>query len=285
MSSKFGLPTFVKWAGGKQRVVAELKKFFPSDFNRYFEPFLGSGAVFFFISKSLYMPKKCFLSDINEDLINAFSIVRDKPDKLIDLLKLHKTRHTSDPKKYYYKVRDLIDISKLSETEAAARFIYLNRTCFNGLFRVNLDGKFNVPLGKYKNPGILNEKVIREASKLLKNAILKSGSYEKLLRYVRAEDFVYLDPPYHPISKTSNFTKYSTNCFNEEDQKKLAEMFKKLDGRGAHVMLCNSSHKFIKDLYSDYSKTTFKLKSPRAICCNGDGRGKISELVILNYIN
>ncbi len=277
MTSKTWSPTFLKWAGGKTQLLGQFTKFFPPRIDRYFEPFLGSGAVFFFLRKSLYNPQKIMLSDTNEELIRSFEFVRDNPKELMSLLKNHKENHSED---YYYEIRAL-EPSELPKIEAAARFIYLNKTCFNGLYRVNSKGKFNVPFGQYKNPRILNEKNLKQASALLRDVELKVQSFEKITRSVKKGDFVYFDPPYMPLSDTANFTTYTKENFLEKEQKKLAEVFRKLDKKGALVMLSNSNTAFIRNLYKDFRIE--EVSAARFINCDSEGRGKIKELVILNY--
>lgn len=280
MLSKINVPTFVKWAGGKTQLLEQFKTFYPTEFNRYFEPFLGSGAVFFFI-KQKYKSKSFYLSDINKELINCYKVVRDKPDELIELLKWHKENHMKSPKSYYYDMRSR-DPSAMSYVEAAARLIYLNKTCFNGLYRVNSKGKFNVPIGSYKNPGIVNEKVITEASILLQGVDINVEPFEKVLDRAKSGDFVYFDPPYFPITKTASFTAYTQNSFSEEDQKRLAAIFDKLNAKGCYVMLSNSDHPMMKKLYVKYMIGV--VKAGRVICCDPSKRGKINELVITNYL-
>lgn len=270
------IPTFVKWAGGKTQLLEQFSKYLPKKFNGYLEPFVGSGALFFYIKKN-FSPEKVILSDLNKELITCFEVVRDNPEELIKLLIKHKKNHS---KEYYYKIRDS-DVSKLSKVEIAARLIYLNKTCFNGLYRVNSEGKFNVPIGSYKKPKIFNEIILRKASDLLQNVELKVMPFEQIFDFAKKEDFVYLDPPYYPLTKTSNFTSYTKDIFLEKEQEKLSEVFKELDKKGCFVMLSNSDHPFIKNLYKNYR--IIDVKARRAISCIGSKRGKINELVIRNY--
>jgi len=276
MKSAIQVPTFVKWAGGKNQLLEQFRNLYPKKIQGYFEPFLGGGAVFFYIKEN-HSPKSIHLSDTNSELINCYEVVKNNPDALIELLKSHKSKHS---KEYYYTIRKQ-DPNQLSSIEAAARFIYLNKTCFNGLYRVNSEGKFNVPIGKYKNPGILNEKTIREASELLQGVKLNSEPFEKIVSKANKGDFIYLDPPYLPLSKTSSFTGYTKDSFLEKDQKRLAEVFKVLDKKGCLLMLSNSDHPLIRRFYSGYRIET--VKAGRAICCDPAKRGKITELVVLNY--
>ncbi len=269
------IPSIVKWAGGKSQLLSQFDKFFPERIDCYIEPFLGSGAVFFYV-KHRFNPKKIILSDINEELINSYIVVRDKVDELIGILKKHKERHC---KEYYYKIR-VLDSTTLTDVENAARFIYLNKTCFNGLYRVNSKGKFNVPIGSYKNPGILKEDILREANKMLQGVELKVMPFEEVLDFATKRAFIYLDPPYYPLTKTSSFTAYTKKVFLEEEQKKLAELFKKLDKMGCKLMLSNSDHPFIRNLYKEFRQESVFAK--RLINCDATKRGHITELVVRN---
>lgn len=270
------VPTFVKWAGGKTRLLGQFRNLFPRKIERYLEPFVGSGAVFFYIKKH-YNTKEVVLSDVNKELINCYKIVRDKPNELIESLKLHMANHNEE---YYYRMRNN-EPNDITDVGNAARFIYLNKTCFNGLYRVNSKGKFNVPIGKYKRPNIVNEQSTREASRILAGVELKALPFEKTSSLARGGDFVYFDPPYLPLSKTSSFTGYTNNSFSEHDQKRLSKTFRKLDKRGCLLMLSNSNHHLIQELYSGYKIE--KVKAGRAICCDPTKRGKITELVVMNY--
>jgi DNA adenine methylase len=271
-----GIPTFVKWAGGKKQLLEQFRLYFPNKINRYFESFAGGGAVAFYVIKH-YKPKEVYLSDSNEELVNAYNTIKSNVEKLIKELKEYKKLHS---KEFYLKVRAQ-DPKGLSDLEKAVRFIYLNKTCFNGLYRVNSKGEFNVPMGNYKNPAIVNEEDLREISRLLKNAKIETKDFTKIKTIVKKNDFVYFDPPYYPISKTSSFTTYTKEKFLDKEQKKLAELFKKLDKKGAKVMLSNSDSDFIKDLYQGYTINT--VKASRMINCDAKGRGKINEVVITNY--
>jgi len=270
--------TFIKWAGGKSQVLEQYRPFFPKKIDRYFEPFLGSGAVFFFINKNFAL-KEVFLSDINEELIITFKVVRDRVEELIEDLKKRRELHQQKGKQYFLKVRKEKPISFV---ERASRLIYLNKTCYNGLYRVNSKGEFNVPFGDYKNPSIFDEKVLINASKLLQNVNLEVSYFENILGKARKGDFIYFDPPYMPLSKTSSFTSYQKNVFLEKEQEKLAEIFKELNKRECFVMLSNSNHPFIKKLYSGFYIND-KIKAKRAISCIGTKRGEIKEVLITNF--
>lgn len=220
-----------------------------------------------------------FLSDINEELINVYTVVRDDVEELIKLLKKYKTKHDKKGKEFYLEIRKQ-DTEIMSELSRAARFIYLNRTCFNGLYRVNSKGGFNVPMGNYKNPGIVQEKELKEASELLKKVDLKVQPFNKILSKARKGDFIYFDPPYYPLNKSS-FTTYAKDNFLKEEHKKLFNLFVALDKKGCKVMLSNSNAKFIRDLYKKY-KPKF-VRASRMINCNAEKRGKVKEVVIMNY--
>lgn len=275
MSGLVEIPTFIKWAGGKTALLKQFDEFLPDKIERYMEPFLGSGAMFFFV-KQEYGPKKCLLSDINGDLINCFAVVRDRAKELTPLLEKHRNNHSQE---YYYKTRK--SNGTLSDVERAAKFIYLNKTCFNGLYRVNSKGQFNVPIGSYRRPKIYNEDSLVKASGLLAGAKLTAMPFEDVLNFAKAGDFVYLDPPYFPLSKTSSFTSYTKTAFGEKEQRGLCAVFRKLDKLGCKVMLSNSAHTFIKKLYKDFRIET--VSANRLISCDPSTRGKISEFVVLNY--
>ncbi len=276
LKKKTTIPTFIKWAGGKTQLLSQFETFFPTHFNKYYEPFLGSGAVFFKI-KNLYPEKEFLLSDNNSELINCYEIVKNDVEGLIELLKEHRLKHS---KEYYYYQRN-IDTTNLSKIESVARFIYLNKTCFNGLYRVNSKGKFNVPIGSYKNPSIFQEKDLIEAQKLLQGVTLKTMPFEKIINIAQKNDFIYLDPPYHPLSLTSSFTSYTSISFSENDQRRLAEVYRQLDKKGCLLMLSNSYSEFILELYDGYRIEQVSAK--RMINCNGKNRGAIPEAVVMNY--
>jgi len=264
---------FVKWAGGKNQLIYQYSAFFPPRYNRYIEPFVGGGAVFFYLR-----PQKAILSDLNRDLINCYEIIKKGVNNLISILGKYQFRHS---KNFYCEVRNDYNAQILNKIERAAAFIYLNKTGFNGLYRVNSKGEFNVPFGGYKNPSIFDKNNLFAVSKLLKNVELCTMSFERVLDHAKAGDFIYLDPPYYPLNKTSKFTSYTKDAFLEEEQEKLAEVFRQLDKRGCKVMLSNSDTKFIKKLYKGFRRET--VKANRFINCKGEKRGAINELVILNY--
>jgi DNA adenine methylase len=273
------LPLFLKWAGGKLQLIEQFENLFPSDFRNYYEPFIGSGAVFFYL-KSKSRPNKVILSDSNEELINCFTVVRDKPSELIEVLLNHRKRHS---KQYYYEVRDLESV-KLESVSRAARMIYLNKTCFNGLYRVNSKGEFNVPLGDYKNPSIFDRNTLSRASQMLQDVDLRVMTFDKVLDFAGKEDFVYFDPPYIPLSKTSSFTRYSKSDFSIKEQNQLSKVFRALDSVGCFVMLSNSDHSLIRELYKDYDKNIVVVRAKRKINSVGSKRGAINEIVVTNYL-
>ncbi|MEH1969003.1 DNA adenine methylase [Nostoc sp.] len=264
---------FLKWAGGKSRLIQQYIPYFPKSYKNYYEPFLGGGAVFFYLQ-----PTAAILTDINAELINAYGCVRDNVEELISILKEHKIRHNKD---YYYSVRNN---SVGSDIEKAARLIYLNKTCFNGLYRVNSQGKFNVPLGRYENPNICHEDLLRVASIALSHAKIQQADFTEVLNYATSsDDFVFFDPPYHPISDTSYFTAYSQNCFSKKDQEVLRDTCAELASRGVKVMVCNSDSEFIQKIYTDINFETYKIKAARSINSNIKNRGRIYELLITSF--
>ncbi len=271
------VPTLVKWAGGKKQLLEQFDKFFPRKIERYFEPFVGGGAIAFYLLKTHPEIKKIFLSDINEELIITYNTVKKNVEELIKLLKKYKSKHN---KEFYYKIRSQ-EIGKLTELEIAARFIYLNKTCFNGLYRVNSKGQFNVPIGSYKNPKICDEKSLREISKFMKKDDSKIAQFYDSVKKAKRGDFIYFDPPYYPLENKKSFTTYTKDNFLEEEQKKLAKVFRELDKKGCNVMLSNSDTDFIKNLYKGYNINFVQAK--RMINCDATKRGEIREVVVTNY--
>lgn len=264
---------FLKWAGGKSRLISQYIPYFPSNFVTYYEPFLGGGAVFFYLAAAR---NPAILSDINAELVNAYCCVRDRVEHLISLLELHQTNHSTD---YYYKVRSH---NQGTDIEKAARLIYLNKTCFNGLYRENSKGEFNVPMGKYKNPLICNAAGLRSASATLQLTLIENRPFDVILDHAKTEqDFVYFDPPYYPLSNTSNFTAYSREAFNERDQIRLRNTFAELARRGVKVMLSNSDCPLIRELYQEFN--IHEISAARAINSNANKRGKIFELLVTSY--
>ncbi len=264
---------FVKWAGGKRQLLDELTKDLP-EFVNYHEPFLGGGAFFFRLEAEEKIAK-AYLSDLNEELINAYSVVKNDVFELMSELSLPKYANNET---IFYKIR----ASKaMNNVERAARFIYLNKTAFNGLYRVNSKGEFNVPFGRYENPKILDSQNLILAHRALQKDELYCGDFSVVLKNARKGDLVYFDPPYVPISRTSNFTDYTRGGFSETEQERLMKTYKTLDSRGCYVLLSNSYSDLISDLYSEYTPEV--VYAIRAINCKGDKRGKIKELIVRNW--
>ncbi len=266
---------FLKWAGGKTQLLPQLARFYPprGSVKRYIEPFLGSGAVFFHF-KALVEPKAAILWDNNRELVETFQAVRDDVEQVIKLLKKYQKRHSKD---FFLAMREK---APLSIATKAARLIYLNKTCFNGLYRVNSRGVFNVPFGRYANPGIFNENGLRRTSELLRGARIEAEDFRFLKVEARKNDFIYFDPPYHPRSKTSFFTAYTRDLFGETHQRKLAELYRALDKKGCLLMLSNSDTPLIRELYKDFDIR--EVSARRNINSKADRRGSICELVVLN---
>jgi DNA adenine methylase len=276
---------FVKWAGGKTQLLSALNKHVPSSFNQYFEPFLGGGAMFFFLS-SKNLQFTSYLSDINEDLINAYKVVKSKVEQLIALLRYHETEYKKSPYEYYYELRANIKPS-LTEVERAAKFITLNKTCYNGLYRVNSRGIFNVPMGRYKSPVICDSTNLKKVSIALRDsrAELHTSDYNDiLLKEAGEDDFIYLDPPYNPVSYTAYFTHYTHSGFTKKDQEELSRVFGILSDRKCKVLLSNSNTPFIRNLYKDFANYTEELDVTRAINSKASKRLGHKELLIRNYL-
>jgi DNA adenine methylase len=279
---------FVKWAGGKTQLLDRLDKLIPITFNRYFEPFLGGGALFFYLSTVKNLRFTAYLSDVNQELINAYRTVKSSIEELIDILQIYKTEYHKSPEDFYYKLRDRFDFTNSTRIEKAARLITLNKTCYNGLYRVNSRGKFNVPMGKYRNPIICDSKNLRNASLMLRSleSHLYWEDYQKILTDKAKEgDFVYLDPPYNPMTSTANFTGYTGTGFTEQDQEYLAETFKELDARGCKVLLSNSDTAYVRGLYVDHAKNIRRVTVRRSINSRTSKRVGHKELLIRNYPN
>jgi DNA adenine methylase len=264
---------FLRWAGGKRRIAPYLAQYIPLEYESYWEPFLGAGALFFYLA-----PHKAYLSDTNADLINCYKFVRDKPELISRYLQSHLVGTSEE---HYYTIRDEYNKSSSSATQAA-RFIYLNSTNFNGIFRVNKQGKYNVPYGHKEPPFLPSLETLRSASKLLKKAILSVASYEEVLLggSVKAGDFVYLDPPYPPINGTSSFTHYTSSRFSWDDQKKVACIANVLRQQQCFVMVSNTDTKRIRNLYKGWHFE--RVPVTRSIAANGS-RHQVVELIITNY--
>ena len=276
---------FVKWAGGKTQLLPELERYIPDKFTRYYEPFLGGGAFFFYLVSSKQLNFTPYLSDVNKELINAYRIIKDDVEALIELLRIHEKGYKVNPNEYYYKLR--AESKPLTDVESAARFITLNKTCYNGLHRVNGDGLFNVPIGKFKkSPLICDAENLRNVSMALRhtNAHLLVSNYQKILELAREDDFIYVDPPYKPTSLSANFTSYTRDGFADKDQIALYETFKKLDRKGCKILLSNSDTPFIRELYGDFKEYTSQVSGVlRAINCKAAKRSGHMELLIRNY--
>jgi len=297
---------FLKWAGGKTQLLDELYKRLPSsliqsgEIERYVEPFVGGGAFFFFLKRNFKF-KESFLIDINKELIIGYKVIQNNVNELIDELSSMEEKYLKlseeQRKDFYYNIRDEYNRQKdnfdyvnynLDWVKRAADLIFLNKTCFNGLYRLNKKGEFNVPFGKYKNPTICDADNLIEVSKALENTEVICADFEESKKYIHKNTLVYLDPPYRPLNNTSNFTSYNENGFDDDDQRRLAQFFKEMDKKGAYLILSNSDPKnedvddnFFDELYAGF--IIERVKAKRYINSNGDKRGDISELIIRNY--
>lgn len=279
LAPQTGAAPIIKWAGGKSRLLGQLLPMLPkgAELMRHVEPFIGGGAMFF-----ARAPQRALLCDVNPALINVYESVRDHVEDVIGELQQLAAAHDDDDSKAYYRVRERYNRSRsMSNTQRAAAFVYLNKTCFNGLHRVNRRGEFNVPAGRYKNPRILDEQLMRSASRALARAELRLGGFEHLLSSARPGDFIYFDPPYEPVSTTASFTAYAQDGFGREDQMRLRDVFAALDQRGCKLMLSNSDVPFIRDLYKAFRLDT--VMAARAINRDATKRGPVSELLVRNY--
>ncbi|MGD0534162.1 MAG: DNA adenine methylase [Methanoregula sp.] len=297
---------FLKWAGGKSQLLGEFGKRLPEGYlknktiTRYVEPFIGGGAVFFYLNQRFSF-EQCTIADLNEELVLTYRVIRKSVNSLIGELEMlesaYLAKNEREREAYYYEIRDafnrdlpVIDFRHYNARwiGRAAQIIFLNHTCYNGLFRVNRNGGFNVPFGRYKNPDILNVDNLMEVAARLKNTRIIRGDFTKCRKYVDDRTFVYFDPPYRPLNATSSFTTYSRGGFSDKDQVRLAKFFRELDRKGATIMLSNSDpgnekagDSFFDDLYDGY--TIKRVPARRMINCNGARRGAVSELVITNY--
>lgn len=297
-SSKTVKP-FLKWAGGKGQLLKEIKKYYPFEngkITKYAEPFVGGGAVLFDVL-SKYDLNEIYISDINAELINAYCIIRDDIDELIDLLAKYQSEYVplgkEERKRYYLTKRECFNDLKAggNETiniEKAALMMFLNKTCFNGLYRVNKKGLFNVPMGAYKNPLICDENNLRAVSEKLQNVTIVCGDYKKSADFIDENTFVYFDPPYRPITDTASFTAYTENLFNDEEQIELANFVELMHKKGAKVVVSNSDPKnsntddnFFDNIYASHKIK--RVEATRMINCNSEARGKIKELLISNF--
>lgn len=275
--NKFVLP-FMKWVGGKRQIIGPIEKLMPRNLKRYtyVEPFVGGGAVFFHLQ-----PRNAVINDYNAELINVYRVVRDNPAELLADLRKHRNE-----REYFYQIRGLDRTGGFGDIDCvqrASRCIYLNKTCFNGLYRVNRAGEFNTPFGRYVRPNIVNEAVIMAVSEFLNanNIEIRCGDYDEILDAAGENSFVYLDPPYHPVSDSSSFTSYIQGGWTDSDQIRLREACDRLTGRGVKFLLSNSATGFIKEQYAAYDITT--VKAIRSINADSGGRGEIDEVLIRNY--
>jgi DNA adenine methylase len=264
----------VKWAGGKGKLLDALISRMPARFGRYFEPFLGGGALYFRVA-----PQRAMLADCNEDLMNLYRCVAWKVEAVIQRLEVHREEHC---KEHYYAVRERWNDGAQAQpaVERAAAFLYLNKTCYNGLFRVNSRGHFNVPMGRYDQPRICDPAQLRVASQVLRRAELHTGHFADQVADSRAGDFVYFDPPYDPVSRTASFTSYTATSFGLEAQRELVAVVRALTRRGVHVMVSNSDTPLIRKLYRGFDIE--QIAAPRAINSRASGRGTVAELIITN---
>ena len=266
---------FLKWAGGKRQLLPQISELVPK-MKTYYEPFIGAGAVLFYLQ-----PKKVVINDTNAELINCYNVIKDNLDELIEDLNNHKNE-----KEYFYLIRELDRMpayQKLSDVGRSSRIIYLNKTCYNGLFRVNSQGQFNTPFGRYNNPKIVDKTVLKAVNKYLNShdVTILNLDFEEAVSTAKKGDFVYFDPPYDPISDTSSFTGYDINGFNKDEQKRLKDTFEELTNKGVKCMLSNSKTPFITKLYKEYG--TIDVSAIRSINSNASKRGKIEEILVLNY--
>lgn len=280
-SKEPGAAPFLKWAGGKTQLLPQLSSMLPERFERYVEPFVGSAALFFWLRRNRSFVS-AHLLDRNDELINCYIAVRDSVDEVIPILAEMRVKHC---KRFYYRIRAQKPAT-LTELERAARLIYMNKTCFNGLYRINSRGEFNVPIGSYRNPRIFDEGALREASRALSDVEIARADFAEAVNVASAGDLVYFDPPYHPISRTASFTSYALGrdgraVFDIDEQRRLAGAFRDLDRKNCHVMLSNSDAEEIRQLYRGFRIRVASAR--RAINSDASARGAVSEIVVTNY--
>lgn len=304
---------FVKWAGGKRQLMPVLSDSMPDSFDKYFEPFLGGGALFFHIASAAVFASDCndaggrlrrdgqttldmepatritehsyHISDLNSDLVMSYCVIRDHPDELVESLQRHEKKYADDSKSYYYAVRDGYDADNADEISAVSRLIFLNRTCFNGLYRVNRSGKFNVPIGRYTNPNIADADNIHAVSALLDSVDvdISCRDFGDVSGLAQKNDFVYFDPPYLPVSQTASFTQYTGCDFGLDDQRRLADLCIALDKMGCKVMLSNSDSDVISEMFAHDEWTVERVSASRAINSNSAKRRNHTEMLVRNY--
>lgn len=283
---KTNTTSFLKWAGGKKRLVSLLDKLSPDSIDKYYEPFLGSGAFFYYLIQTRKQ-FKAILSDSNPQLINTYRVVRDNVQELVEILKNHQENYYEKREKYYYFIRDNHNNKNKNNNhnkiELAGKFIFLNKTCYNGLYRVNKVGNFNVPHGRYFNPKICNKEKLLECSRLLNLADVEilCDVYKNTISKCQKYDFIYFDPPYFPVSRTAKFTDYTKESFGIQQHTELAKEFDRLDDIGAQVLLSNSNSDYVKNLYKDHN--ILKVRSQRNINCDANGRKDHFDLLVTNY--
>lgn len=275
---------FLKWAGGKRQLLSDIKKYLPGDIKKYtyYEPFVGAGALLFEVQ-----PQKAVINDFNVQLMLTYSVIKEEVEELIALLKRYREKNNEA---YYYEIRnmdrDSVRFNTLTNTEKAARLIFLNKTCFNGLYRVNSRGLFNVPYGKYKNPGICEEPVLRQIHAYLNTNDIKiiNSDFEQAVEGAHEHSFIYFDPPYHSPDKT-NFTGYQAGGFGEEDQKRLRDVMVRMTERGVKCLASNADTAYIRELYNDTLFEIISVEAKRTINADSAGRGTVSEVLIKNWKN
>ncbi len=297
MNTKYVGKPFVKWVGGKSQLIPDLMKRLPKDFSEwegaiYVEPFVGGGAMLFYLLQTFHNIKTVYINDINHKLMITYRVVKESPKKLLSLLETLQNEYTSlgedDRKEYYLSKRALFNTEPLSDIDVASLLIFLNRTCFNGLYRVNSKGEFNVPHGRYKNPTICDRQTIMADSALLQKVEIECGDFADTLKYATPHSLYYLDPPYKPLSATSSFNSYSKEAFDDEEQIRLCDFCKKLGENGSSFILSNADLKganpndnFFDDLYSTFSVN--RVWASRMVNANPDKRGKLTELMVSNF--
>ena len=299
-NNNINVKPFLKWAGGKSQILSEIEKYYPftnGTINKYAEPFVGGGAVLFDILNKYHL-KEIYISDINAELINTYHIIRDNIDSMLHILSIIQNEFismdTDNRKAYYLKKRERFNELKVNDNksiniEKAALMIYLNKTCFNGLYRVNKKGEFNVPMGLYKNPTICDEENLRSVSEKLQNVTIVCGDYHESADFIDKDTFVYFDPPYRPLTTTSNFTAYTENVFDDNSQIELSSYINRLHKKEAKIVVSNSDPKnvntndtFFDDIYASYFIR--RVDAARMINSNSKSRGKIKELLISNFL-
>ena len=274
----YNLQPFTKWTGGKRQLLGELRSYMPETYGRYFEPFVGGGALFFDLA-----PEQAVINDFNEELINAYRQIKNNPAELINLLIKHKENNSKD---YYLALRSADRdgrISRMTGVERAARILYMLRVDFNGLYRVNSKNQFNVPYGRYKNPKIVDVDLLYQISEYLNenDVEILQTDFAEAVKDAETGDFVYFDPPYIPLNETSSFTSYTHEGFSYEEQVRLRDTFKELTERGVYAMLSNSSSPLVEELYKDFN--IYFVEAQRTNGAKSSSRGKISEIIVTNY--